>query len=192
VLSIDQTLVDEALLQEAFVCDLSVCKGACCVAGDSGAPLEANEATLILDNLDAISEFMTVEGKEVVTAQGVCLKDDDGDWVTPLLPEKGPCAFVFFDAKGIAKCSMEEAYQAGKSSFQKPISCHLYPIRVQKKAAFDILRYDRWDVCKPATACGAKLGVKVFEFLKAPLERKYGAAWYRQLKVAAELLQPKK
>lgn len=187
MIQVDDVILSEELFTYHFVCDLNSCKGACCVKGDAGAPLAFEEIDKIEDNLDEILPFLTEKGKKSIEKQGVFELDTDGEYVTPLNDGK-ECAFTTFDNNGIAKCGMEDAYRSGKTNFMKPASCHLYPIRVSKLHEYDALNYHQWDICKPACDCGAKLKVKVYQFLKEPLITKYGEAWYEQLKQVDQLL----
>jgi hypothetical protein len=184
MIQIDNVLVSDEVFSKRFLCDLAACKGACCVEGESGAPLEMDEIGLIEDNLDAIKEFMRPEGIAVVEQVGVMTIDSDGDYVTPLVGDSAECAFVHFDAQGIAKCAMESAYRAGKTDFKKPISCHLYPIRLSELKEFTAMNYHYWPICDPARACGAKVDLKVFRFLREPLIRKFGEDFFAKLELA--------
>jgi hypothetical protein len=187
MIAIDNTLVSEDILEKKFACDLNACKGACCVAGDSGAPLEKEELEKLNGILDAVKPYMTKKGLNAVEKSGTYVIDGDGDYTTTLVAPGEECAFVYFDEQNIAKCAIEKAYLENKSDWQKPISCHLYPIRIKKTKTYDAVNYDRWSVCKPACTCGEKLNVPVYKFLKAPLIRKYGNSWYKQLEQAAKL-----
>lgn len=182
---VGQTLVSEELLEEFFVCDLNACKGACCIEGESGAPLEQDELLLLEDSLEAVRPYMRPEGIAVIDEQGPYTVDDDGDFVTSLVGKHGACAFVTFDKKGIAKCALEQAYNDGKTSWKKPISCHLYPVRLAKLKEYVAVNYHRWQVCEPACACGKSLKVPVYKFLKDPLTRRFGSDWYRELEEIA-------
>jgi hypothetical protein len=175
------TLVSEDLFEKRFVCDLNACKGACCVAGESGAPLEPEEAELLKELWPKIKPYIPEKGQRAIDAHGVSEVDDDGDLVTTLVEGRGECAFTVFDEKGIALCGVEKAWKDGAVPFRKPISCHLYPIRIAKLKFHDGLNYHKWPICKPACTCGAKLDVPVFRFLKDALTRKYGAEWYAEL-----------
>ena len=187
---IGQTLVSEELLEEQFVCDLNACKGACCIEGESGAPLEQDELLKLEDSLEAARPYMRAEGIAVVDAEGPYTVDDDGDFVTSLVGKHGECAFVTFDEKGIAKCSLEQAYNDGRTSWKKPISCHLYPIRLAQLKEYVAVNYHRWQVCEPACACGKSLKVPVYKFLKEPLIRRFGVAWYSELEEVAVAWKP--
>jgi len=187
---IDDTLVSDDLFEEKFVCDLGACKGACCVEGESGAPLEVEEIDILERELDKIKPFMNREGIKRVEETGVFTVDFDGEYVTPLVNER-ECAFVVFDDNGVAKCSIEKAWRAGKTEFPKPVSCHLYPIRLTKLREYTALNYHRWPICDPARTCGANLQVKVFRFLKEPLIRHFGAAYFQKLEEADRMIVEK-
>jgi hypothetical protein len=187
LIAIDNTIVSNELLKKKFVCDLSACKGACCVAGDSGAPLEEDEASKLEDIYEEVKPYMTAAGIRSIEEQGKFIVDTDGDLVTPLIDGK-ECAYTYFDKDGSAKCAIEKAFYDGKTDFKKPISCHLYPVRVTKYSSYDAVNFHEWDVCKPACSCGEKLDVKVYKFLKEPLIRKYGSQWFEQLRLVDEQL----
>lgn len=177
------TLISEELFERRFVCDLNACKGACCEVGDSGAPLEPEEARLIEKHLKDIVPYMSDRGRASMERQGTSMVDMDGELVTPLVQEYAECVYAKKDAQGIWKCGIEQAYRDGKIPFNKPKSCHLYPIRVTKLKFHDGLNYHQWPICKPACTCGAKLDVPVFRFLKGPLVRCYGQDWYDELEL---------
>jgi hypothetical protein len=178
---VQDKLVSEDLLEEEFVCNLTACKGACCVEGDAGAPL-ADEETKILEEIyPLIKDYITEEGRQVIEAQGTWVIDKDGDKGTPTLGDNRECAYALYDARGILKCGIEQAYLDGKTNFKKPISCHLYPIRVTQYEEFDALNYDRWHICDAACQLGKSLRVPLYAFLKDALVRKYGEAWYAAL-----------
>lgn len=191
MIQVDEILLSEDLFDQFFVCDLVACKGACCVEGDAGAPLELDELEKIESDLDAILEFLTEKGRKTIREKGIFEMDQDGEYVTTLNDGK-ECAFTTFDDRGVAKCGIEEAYRAGKTDFRKPISCHLYPVRISQLKHYEALNYHRWQICEPACNCGSKLKVKVYQFLKEPLIRKYGDAWYEQLVEVDRLLEEEK
>lgn len=191
MIAIDNTLISEDILEKKFVCDLNACKGACCVAGDSGAPLDKDELKTLDGVLEKVKPYMTKKGLKAVEKNGCYVIDGDGDYTTTLVSEGAECAFVYFDENKIAKCAIEQAYLDKVISWQKPISCHLYPIRIKKTKTYDAVNYDKWSVCKPACECGEKLNVPVYKFLKTPLIRKYGKDWYKQLEKSAELFLKK-
>jgi len=181
---IDRTIVSDDLLDKEFVCALDKCKGACCVEGDSGAPLELEETEILERIFEDVKPYMLREGIESVKKFGTWLIDSDGDLVTPLVRGVKQCAYVFFE-NGIAKCAIERAHAEGKTDFRKPVSCHLYPVRITKHTDYDAVNYNRWDICSPACKNGKELGLAVYEFVKEALIRKYGIEWYQQLEGAA-------
>jgi hypothetical protein len=184
MIAIDNTLISEDLLRKKFVCDLNACKGECCVAGDSGAPLDKEELELLDKVYPKVKPYMNKKGIKAVDKNGTYELDSDGDYTTTLVAPGAECAFVIFDDKKIAKCAIEQAYNDGVIDWKKPISCHLYPVRINKYKDYDAVNYHKWEVCKPACECGAKLDVPVYKFLKEPLIRKYGKNWFKQLELA--------
>jgi hypothetical protein len=150
--------------------------------------LKLEEIGLLEDSLEEIKPYMRPEGVKAVEEQGVFYMDEENEPVTTLV-NGGECAFVFFDEKGITKCAVEQAYRAGKTTFIKPISCHLYPIRVKRFNEFQALNYDRWSICAPACACGEELNVSVFRFLKEPLIRAFGEGFYKELELVDKELK---
>ena len=187
MIAIDKTLISEDLLDKKFVCDLNACKGACCVAGDSGAPLDKEELPVLESVLKEVKPYMVKKGIKAIEKNGAFVIDSDGDYTTTLVSDGAECVFVYFDENKIAKCAIEKAYLEGKIKWHKPISCHLYPVRITKHKAYDAVNYDKWEICKPACSCGEKLDVPVYKFLKAPLIRKYGKEWYKQLELQAKV-----
>jgi hypothetical protein len=187
MIDIEGKIVSLDVLEEKFVCDLNACKGICCVEGDSGAPLDENEIHVLENILEDVKPYMEPDGIAAVEKQGAWVIDTDGDYVTPLVEGK-QCAYVYFE-KGFALCAIEKAWKEKKVDYQKPISCHLYPIRIKEYKRFDALNYDRWEVCAPACSCGKKLKVPVYKFVKGALIRKYGEDWYSQLEEAAALVE---
>jgi hypothetical protein len=163
---------------------LESCKGNCCVEGKSGAPLEASETQTLEKIFHQVKSFMTPEGIYAIKKSGTSIQKKDGTNATPLINDHGQCAYVFFN-DGIARCAIEKAFEEGKTDFRKPISCHLYPVRISHYQNFDALNYDRWNICSPACSLGKKLGVSVAEFVKDGLIRKYGSEWYAQLEGVA-------
>ena len=186
MLAIKNTLVSLDLLERYFVCDLSACKGACCVKGDAGAPLTDEEINLLEDIIDDILPFLDEEGKAAIAQKGVFEIDTDGDKGTSLL-ENGRCAFALVDDDGLVSCGIEKAHLNGAIDFKKPISCHLYPVRITAYESYDAVNYNKWDICKPACDCGARLDVPLFKFLKEALIRKYGEQWYEELEMIDQL-----
>ena len=190
LVEIGDKIVSTQIFERKFVCDLNACKGACCIEGDAGAPLTEEEVSIIEDNLDAIKPNMREEGLEAVDEQGVFYMDQDNEPVTTLV-NGAECAFVYFDENGITKCSIEQAHNEGKIDFKKPISCHLYPIRVKKFNDFKALNYDKWSICSDACALGEELNVPVYKFLKEPLIRAFGDEFYKELEVVDQEIQKK-
>jgi hypothetical protein len=169
------------LITNDFVCDLNKCKGVCCVDGQSGAPLEAEEVDLLEREYQNIRPFLREEGMQAIEKQGTWVIDVDKETVTPLIDRK-ECAYAVFE-NGIARCSIEKAFEAEAISFRKPISCHIYPIRVKKYRGFTALNYDRWKICDPARECGRLKNTPVYRFVREAIERKYGAEFYRKLEI---------
>jgi len=177
---INNVLVSDDLFDSQFCCDLTQCKGMCCVEGDTGAPIEPEEVGDLEDNYPLFKKYMSEEGIRKVEEEGTFDYDMEGSFVTPLLSDER-CAYAYYDEEGIAKCAIEKAFENGEIDFQKPISCHLYPIRVKKLPDYEALNYHRWFVCMEACELGHRLGLPVFRFLKNPIIRKYGEDFYRQL-----------
>lgn len=180
MIELDNVILSDDIREQFFVCDLEKCKGACCVEGDLGAPLEREELNILKEEYPAIAPFLTETGRREIEAQGTHVLDPDGDYSTPTISGR-ECAYAVYDERGILKCGIEEAYQAGKTTFRKPISCHLYPIRITRYADYEAVNYDRWHICNPACALGKELSIPVYKFLKEPLIRKYGSDWYNRL-----------
>ncbi len=184
MITIGDTVISDDIADKYFVCDLQKCKGACCVEGDAGAPLSKEEAKILKGIYKKVKTYLSKEGIEAIEEQGYYVKDEDGDLETPTIGKK-ECAYAIYD-KGILKCAIEKAYYEKKVDFKKPISCHLYPIRITKYEQYDALNYERWSICNPACKNGRELGVPVYKFLKDPLIRKYGEDWYKELVKAIE------
>jgi len=183
MLQIDDTIISLELLEECFVCDLNSCKGICCIEGDDGAPLEEAEVKIIEDLLPVIWDDLSEASKSVISKQGVSYIDQDGEPVTSIV-NGAECVFTYTDELGVCKCAIEKAFREGKTNFYKPISCHLYPVRLQKYDEFTAVNYHRWSVCGCARKLGGKLGVPVYQFLKEPLIRRFGTEWFEQLEIA--------
>jgi hypothetical protein len=191
MIEIEDKIISLDLFEKRFVCDLNACKGACCVKGDHGAPLTFEEVDALEEELDKIQPYMRPEGIEAVAKTGVFYMDDENQPVTTLV-NGGECVFVFFDKNNIAKCAVEEAYNQGKTTFKKPISCHLYPIRVAKLRKHEAINYSKWDICEPACKCGEELNVKVYRFLKEPIIRKWGNNFFEELEKIDKALEERK
>ena len=185
MIQIDDKLISEDLFSEEFVCNLAKCKGICCVEGDAGAPLDEEETRILDEIYPKIKPYLRPEGIQAIEEQGTYTLDFEGDLVTPLV-NNAECAYVIFDEKGYTKCAIEKAYEDGVIDWQKPISCHLYPIRITEYSNFSAINYHEWDICSDACTLGKELSVKVYQFLKKPLIRKYGEEFYQTLSEAAE------
>ncbi|MDP4280693.1 MAG: DUF3109 family protein [Bacteroidota bacterium] len=181
---IGTTLVSDELRTVHFCCDLAKCKGACCVEGDAGAPLEEEEISFLEDFIDEIKPFMTPGGVTEVENNGVFDYDSFGVYVTPLINGK-ECAYIYFDS-GIARCAIEKAYTEKKIPFPKPISCHLYPVRLIKIEEGEGVNYHKWYICQSALDKGLKENLPLYRFLETALIRKYGKEWYKELKKNCE------
>ena len=184
MIQIDDTLVSLDVIEKFFLCDLSHCKGECCVEGDSGAPLEPGEVEELERVLPVVWDDLSEKAKAVIDRQGVSYVDEEGDRVTSIVDGKD-CVFTCYDSDGICKCAVEKAFCDGKTSFYKPVSCHLYPVRITEYPDFKAVNYHKWDVCKAAALLGKKERVRVFQFLKEPLVRKFGEQWYAALEECA-------
>lgn len=186
MVEIGNTIVSFDLFEQQFCCDLDICKGQCCVEGDAGAPLEIDEIAKLEEVLPVIWNDLSEAARKVIDAQGVAYSDAEGDLVTSIVNRR-ECVFSYIDsAEGVCKCAIEKAYHEGKTSFYKPISCHLYPVRLKKFKDFTAVTYHRWSVCSCAETKGHKLQLPVYKFLKNPLIRRFGEAWYKELEEAAK------
>ncbi|MDD3876865.1 MAG: DUF3109 family protein [Bacteroidales bacterium] len=181
MISIDRCIVSDAVITEKFCCDLNKCKGICCVLGDAGAPLLEEELGILDDIFDFVKPYISPEGLKTIAETGRYEVDTDGEYVTPLIDGK-ECAYVVFDGKGVAKCAIEKAFLAGAVDFRKPISCHLYPIRITPYKEYDAVNYHEWEVCKDARKKGILNHIVVLDFLREPLVRMYGQEWFDALK----------
>ena len=187
-----KTIVSEDILAKDFVCNLSACKGACCVDGDAGAPLSKEETAILESIYPQIKPFLRPEGIAAIEAQGSWAIGAEGELETPLI-ENRDCAYVIYDGP-TALCGIEQAYNQGVVSWKKPVSCHLYPIRVKDFTEFAAVNYDKWDICSDACLLGKELQVPVYKFVKEALIRRFGIDWYTELEQVAEEWQnaPKK
>lgn len=176
---VDDILVSDEIKEIYFACNLPVCKGNCCVIGDAGAPLDEQEISILEDDIDDIEPFMTERGLEVINRVGVFEYDTDGEYVTPLVDDI-ECAFVYLE-NGISYCAIEKAFIEGKIKFQKPVSCHLYPIRLSKVGNSTAVNYHSWDICSSALTEGKNSGIPLYKYLSIPLIRKFGQRWYDNL-----------
>ncbi|MFK8060368.1 MAG: DUF3109 family protein [Polaribacter sp.] len=180
-----KTIVSEDIIEKDFVCNLSACKGACCVDGEAGAPLDKEEIKILEEIYPKVKPFLRKEGIDVIEKQGTWVNSDWGELETPLIDNKD-CAYVIFDEKNTALCGIEEAYNSGAISWKKPVSCHLYPIRVKDYSEFAAVNYHKWEICDDACTLGKELQVPVYKFVKQALVRKFGEDWYEELEKVAE------
>jgi hypothetical protein len=181
MIKVDDCLVSEDVIEKSFACNVEACKGVCCIEGDAGAPIEPSEIDVIRQNIEQIKDEMDDVGLETLNSRGFSEKDPfDQMLVTTCKPNK-ECVFVV-RKKGILNCAIELANQKKSFDFQKPISCHLYPIRVDKYNEFYALNYHRWSICADACTKGEKEDIKVYQFAQNALERKFGKEWYKNLK----------
>ncbi len=179
MIKIGKALISEDIKEVHFVCKLSACSGDCCLEGDAGAPMDEEEISILEDYIDEIKPYMTDKGNLAIDLVGVFDYDTDASYVTPLV-DNCECAFVYKE-NGINFCAIEKAYLEGKIKFKKPLSCHLYPIRLKDIGEFTAVNYDKWSICKPALINGKNLGIPLYKFLKEPLIRKFGEDWYKLL-----------
>lgn len=187
MIQIGEVIVSLDIFEKKFSCDLTVCKGVCCIEGDYGAPLEDKEMLKIEENYPHIKPYMTEEGIMSVEAQGFAVKDCEGEWVTPLVNNR-ECAYAIQE-NGCCWCAIEKSWSEKKSVFRKPVSCHLYPIRVARYPAFEALNYHKWKICSCARVKGYQEGIPLYRFLKEALIERYGEEWYSQLEYAAKELE---
>lgn len=188
MIQIQDTILSNDIFEEHFICDLCKCKGQCCVEGESGAPITLEERAQIESILPEILDDLSPAAREVIDEQGISYVDHDGELVTSLVKGR-ECVFAYYDEHGICKCAIDTAYREGRIPVQKPISCHLYPIRLNEYDQFTAVNYHRWSVCQPAVKKGRAEGLPLFRFLKEPLIRKFGEEWYREVCEAADMLK---
>lgn len=185
MIQIGKTLISEAIIDTDFTCNLSACKGECCVSGDAGAPLDEDERQILKDIYPQVKPYLHKEGIAAIEAQGTHVVSDFDEPETPLV-NGGECAYVNFAKDGTALCGIESAYRDGVISWKKPVSCELYPIRVQKLSELSAVNYDKWDICDDACSLGKELQVPVYKFTKNALVRKFGEDWYQELERVIE------
>jgi hypothetical protein len=186
MIAIDNVLLSDDVIEAQFVCDLERCKGGCCVDGDCGAPLTDEEAKTIAEILPKVKPYLPAEYIIEIEKQGTHVTDDEHGLVTPTI-NGGICVYAFTDTLGVVKCGIEAAYRDGIIDFKKPISCHLFPIRIDTSAEYELVNYEpRKTLCRPACKLGKKLQVPVYQFLKEPLIRKYGTDFYEALEAVAK------
>lgn len=187
MIEIEDKIVSADLLRECFACDLGKCKGICCVEGNAGAPLEEDEVETLEREYPNYRPYMTAAGIEAVERQGFMVLDPDGDRTTPLVDD-AECAYAY-EEHGVTLCAIEKAWAEDRTPFRKPISCHLYPIRLVRFSNGTVgLNYHRWSVCGPARTCGRRLGIPLYKALREPIVRRFGEAFYEALEAAADYL----
>jgi hypothetical protein len=181
---LNKTIVSEEILEKEFVCNLSACQGACCVDGDAGAPLDEEETKILAEIFPKVKPFLRPEGIKAIEEQGTHVVSDFGELETPLIDGKD-CAYVIFDRK-TALCGIEQAYNQGVVDWKKPVSCHLYPIRIKRLHDKKVLTFEDWEICAPACACGEQLDLPVYKFLQEPIKRVFGEKFVDELALVAE------
>lgn len=188
MIEIGRTILSRDIFEQHFLCDLLKCKGACCAEGDSGAPLTKEEAEIIEREYPNFQNNISGKHQHEIEKQGFSVTDKDGDLVTPLI-NNGQCVYTFTDERGILKCGIEKAFLEGKTTFRKPVSCHLFPIRITSYQRFDAVNYQELAICIPGKECGKSAKLPLYKFLKEPLIRKYGEEWYKEVEIASEYLK---
>lgn len=186
MIEIQNTIVSDEIFEEAFICDLCKCKGQCCVEGESGAPLTSQEYKDIKKILPEIWGDLSGSAQKLILKKDISYVDTDGELVTTIINGE-ECVFTYFDEQGVCKCVIDKAFREGRTNVQKPISCHLYPIRLQEYEEFTAVNYHQWSVCNPARRLGNKENVKIYQFLKEPLIRRFGEEWYKEVCEVADL-----
>ena len=184
MLQIQDTLVSLDLLERYFCCDIAKCKGQCCIDGDAGAPIPEQERQKLEQVLPEIKDDLLPAARRVIDEQGVSYVDEEGDLVTSIV-DGGNCVFTCYDENGVCLCAVEKAWREGRIDFMKPESCHLYPVRLTRYPTFTAVNYHRWKICKCAEVLGRREGLRVYQFLKEPLIRKFGREWYEELDLTA-------
>jgi hypothetical protein len=183
-----KTIVSEDILEKDFVCNLAACKGACCIDGDAGAPLEKEETEILEKIYPKVKPYLRKEGIKAIEEHGTFVTTNDGEMETPLI-DGADCAYVIFDKNKTALCAIEEAYNQGNIDWKKPVSCHLYPVRVKDYSEFSAVNYHQWHICDDACKLGEELQVPIYKFVKQALIRKFGENWYSELEKVAENLK---
>ena len=185
VFEINNILISDDLYERKFLCDLNSCKGACCIEGDSGAPLEEEECYKLDEIFDKVKPYMRPEGIRAVEEQGTFAIDIDQDLVTPLVNNR-ECAYVYFAEDGGTRCAIEAAYKKGKIDWKKPISCELFPVRINEYPTFTAINVQLLDICQCACSLGKAFEMPVYKFLKEPLIKRFGKEWYQKMEEAVK------
>jgi len=181
MLEIQGKLISLDLIEKNFVCNLAACKGACCVEGEQGAPLDVLEMATLREIAPRVAPLLDEEAQTILKDnQYLC--HEDGSISTPLREDKS-CVFSIRNEAGVLTCGIEKAYREGLTDWIKPLSCHLYPVRIHRNetTGWEALNYDRWEICSPACKKGDRLGIPIYRFVKDALIRKYGESFYREL-----------
>ena len=187
MIEIDDKVISLDIIERRFCCDLAKCKGACCVQGASGAPLDVEEVKILRKEYPGFRDYLRPVGNLAIREQGTSVLDADMEMVTPLVNGK-ECAYAVF-AGGIARCGIEKAFEEGATSFRKPVSCHIYPVRVKRYNEYKALNYDQWAICDPARAYGDKKNLAVFRFVRHAIERKFGSDFYQKLEILSDQIE---
>jgi hypothetical protein len=185
MLQIQNALVSLDVVERYFCCDLSKCLGACCIEGDAGAPVTKDEYEILKKILPEVWDDLLPRAKEEIKANGVCYLDEEGDLVTSIIDGKN-CVFSCYAPGGMCQCAIERAYREGRIDFYKPISCHLYPVRLTEYATCTTVNYHHWSICHAAEVLGRKQGIRLYKFLREPLIRRFGEAWYAELEATCD------
>jgi hypothetical protein len=185
MIELGDKVVSLDIIREKFVCDLIKCKGICCVEGESGAPLDDDEVKLLKQEYRKIRPFLREEGRKSIARQGTSVRDADKEMVTPLVDGQHECVYALFE-NGIARCGIEKAWEEGATGFRKPVSCHIYPIRIKNYSSMKAVNYDRWKVCDPARVLGEKENVPVYCFVKDAIKRKFGTDFFQKLQIISD------
>lgn len=185
MLQIQDALVSLDLAEQFFCCDLDACLGACCIEGDAGAPITQEEQKKIEEILPVVADELLPRAREAVENEGVAYIDEEGDLVTTIIDGRN-CAFTCYGKDGMCLCALERAYREGRTSWKKPASCALYPLRLTEYPTFTAVNYHRWKICRPAEILGRQKGIRLYQFLKQPLIDRFGQEWYDELVLACE------
>ncbi len=185
MLQIQDTLVSLDLAEQFFCCNLDSCLGQCCIDGDAGAPISDEERHKIEELLPIIWDDLSPAAQEEIKRNGVAYIDEEGDLVTSIVDGRN-CVFTTFAAGGMCHCAIEKAWREGRTDFVKPISCHLYPVRLKQYPTFTAVNYHRWKICKCAETLGRKNKVRLYQFLEGPLVRRFGREWYDELRLTCD------
>lgn len=185
MLQIQNALVSLDVIEKFFVCNLDKCLGECCIEGDAGAPITEQEYAQLKEILPEVYADLLPAARQRIDEAGVAYVDEEGDLVTQIVEGRN-CVFTCYGDGGMCMCAIEKAYREGRIDFYKPISCHLYPLRLTDYPSFTAVNYHSWKICKAAEVLGRAKGVRVYQFLKEPLIRRFGKEWYDELVLACE------